>query len=189
MASKCFIIFNNCMEKSKKNEIIAEIKEMMNNSPAIYLIDFAGMTVADVDNLRGEFYKAEIKYKVVKNTFAVRALKESDQFAGFVDNLTGHLIGNTGIVFSGSNPIAPAKILKKVTEKSEKPKFKAAIVDGLYYGSDKMDLLASLLSKEELISGILSSLDSPVSGIVGSINAVVRDLASIIEEVAKQKAA
>ncbi|MCX6156540.1 MAG: 50S ribosomal protein L10 [Ignavibacteriota bacterium] len=177
------------MEKSKKNEIIAEIKEMMNNAPAIYLIDFVGMTVADVNNLRGEFYKAEIKYKVVKNTFAIRALQESEQYSGFVENLKGHLKGNTGIVFSGSNPIAPAKILKKVTEKVEKPKFKAAIVDGLYYGSDKMGLLASLLSKEELISGILSSLDSPVSGIVGSINAVVRDLASIIEEAAKKRAA
>jgi len=177
------------MEKSKKNEIIAEIKEMMNNAPAIYLIDFARMTVADVNNLRGEFFKAEIKYKVVKNTFAIRALQESEHFAGFVDNLKGHLVGNTGIVFSGSNPIAPAKILKKVTEKSDKPKFKAAIVEGLYYGSDKMELLASLLSKEEIISGILSSLDSPVSGIVGSINAVVRDLASIIEEAAKKRAA
>jgi large subunit ribosomal protein L10 len=189
MASKCFKILTICMEKSKKNEIIAEIKEMMNNSPAIYLIDFAKMTVAEVENLRGEFYKADIKYKVVKNTFAIRALKESERFSNFVDNLTGHLKGNTGIVFSGSNQIAPAKILKKVSEKSEKPKFKAAIVDGIYYGSDKMDLLASLLSKEELIAGILSSLDSPVSGIVGSINAVVRDLASIIEEVAKKKAA
>jgi len=177
------------MEKSKKNEIIAEIKEMMNNSPAIYLIDFAGMTVADVNNLRGEFFKAEIKYKVVKNTFAIRALQESNQYSGFVENLTGHLKGNTGIVFSGSDPIAPAKILKKVTEKVDRPKFKAAIVDNLYYGSDKMALLASLLSKEELISGILSSLDSPVSGIVGSINAVVRDLASIIEEAAKKRAA
>jgi large subunit ribosomal protein L10 len=177
------------MEKIKKNEIIDEIKDMMNNAPAIYLIDFAGMTVAEVETLRGEFYKAEIKYKVVKNTFALRAMKDSDSYSQFVTDLEGHFKGNTGIIFSGKDPVAPAKILKKLTEKTEKPKFKAAIVDKVYFGSDKMEQLASLLSKEELIAGILSSLDSPVSGIVGAINAVIRDLASVIEEAAKQKAA
>lgn len=177
------------MEKIKKNEIIAEIREKMNNAPAIYLIDFAGMTVAEVDNLRSEFYKANIKYKVVKNTFALRAMKESDSYSQFVNDLEVHFKGNTGIVFSDNDVVAPAKILKKLTEKSDKPKFKAAIVDKVYFGSDKMQQLASLLSKEEVIAGILSSLDSPVSGIVGAINAVIRDLASVIEEAAKKKAA
>ncbi len=177
------------MEKIKKNEIIAEIKDKMNNAPAIYLIDFAGMTVAEVENLRGEFYKANIKYKVVKNTFALRAMKESETYSQFVNDLEGHFKGNTGIIFADSDPVAPARILKKLTEKSDKPKFKAAIVDKLYFGSDKMQQLASLLTKEEIIAGILSSLDSPVSGIVGAINAVIRDLASVIEEAAKKKAA
>jgi len=177
------------MEKIKKNEIIAAIKDKMNNAPAIYLIDFAGMTVAEVDNLRSEFYKANIKYKVVKNTFALRAMKESESYSQFVNDLEGHFKGNTGIIFADSDPGAPARILKKLTEKSDKPKFKAAIVDKLYFGSDKMQQLASLLTKEEIIAGILSSLDSPVSGIVGAINAVIRDLASVIEEAAKKKAA
>ncbi len=177
------------MEKIKKNEIIAEIKDKMNNAPAIYLIDFAGMTVAEVENLRSEFYKANIKYKVVKNTFALRAMKESETYSQFVNDLEGHFKGNTGIIFADSDPVAPARILKKLTEKSDKPKFKAAIVDKLYFGSDKMQQLASLLTKEEIIAGILSSLDSPVSGIVGAINAVIRDLASVIEEAAKKKAA
>lgn len=177
------------MEKSKKNDVIAEIRDLMNDSPAIYLIDFAGMTVEEVDNLRGEFFKANIKYKVVKNTFALRALKESNGFNNFVNDLENHLKGNTGIIFSSEDPVAPAKILKKITEKSEKPKYKAAIVDNMYYGSDKLDVLSSLLSKEEIISGILASLDSPVSGIVGAINAVMRDLANVIEEAAKKNAA
>lgn len=177
------------MEKSKKNEVIAEVKDLMNNSPALYFIDFAGLTVADDNNLRGEFYKAGIRYKVVKNTFILRALNESENYKPFAEDIKSHLKGNTGVIFSGNDPVAPAKILKKLTEKSEKPKFKSAIVDGVFYGSDKMNLLASLLSKEEIIAGILSSLNSPVSGIVGSINAVIRDLASVIEEAAKKKAA
>lgn len=177
------------MEKAKKNEVIAQIKEMMDESAAIYLIDFAGMTVAQVNDLRSEFYKSAIRYKVVKNTLALRSIRESQKYSGFEEELTGYLKGNTGIVFSGDDPIAPAKILRKFSEKTDIPKFKIAIVDNMVFGSGKLNELASLLSKEEIIAGILSSLDSPVSGIVGAINAVIRDLASVIEEAAKKKAA
>ena len=177
------------MDKGKKQEIIDEIKELMNSSSALYLADYTGMTVEEVDGLRSEFYKAKIKYKVVKNTLALRALKESKKYASFEDKLKDFLIGPTGIVFAVEDPVIPAKILKKSFSKIEKPKFKVAVVDNQFYGSDKLNELASLLSKEELIAGILSSLDSPVSGIVGTLNAVIRDLSSVIEEVAKKKAA
>jgi large subunit ribosomal protein L10 len=177
------------MDKGKKQEIIDEIKGLMDSSSALYLTDFTGMTVEQVDGLRSEFYSANIKYKVVKNTLALRALKDSEKFSGFVENLKDFLIGPTGIVFAVEDPVAPAKILKKSFSKIEKPKYKVAVVDNQFYGSDKLNELASLLSKEELIAGILSSLDSPVSGIVGTLNAVIRDLSSVIEEVAKKKAA
>jgi large subunit ribosomal protein L10 len=155
----------------------------------LYLTDFKGMTVAQVDDLRSEFYKADVKYKVVKNTLALRALKDTEKYSQFADKFDEFLIGPTGIVFASEDPVAPAKILKKYFSKIEKPKFKVAVVDNQFYGSDKLNELASLLSKEELIAGILSSLDSPVSGIVGTLNAVIRDLSSVIEEVAKKKAA
>ena len=177
------------MDKGKKQEIIGEIKELMNSTSALYLTDFTGMTVEEVDALRAEFFKANIKYKVVKNTLALRALRESVNFASFEEKFKDCLIGPTGIVFAGKDPVAPAKILKKASAKTEKPKFKVAVLENQFYGSDKLNELASLLSREELISGILSSLDSPVSGIVGVLNAVVRDLSSVIEEVAKKKAA
>jgi large subunit ribosomal protein L10 len=177
------------MDKGKKQEIIDEIKELMNGSSALYLTDFSGMTVAQVDDLRSEFFKANVKYKVVKNTLALRAIKESDSYSQFADKFDEFLVGNTGIAFAAEDPVAPAKILKKSFGKIEKPKFKVAVVDNQFYGSNKLNELASLLSKEELIAGILSSLDSPVSGIVGTLNAVIRDLSSVIEEVAKKKAA
>jgi len=177
------------MDKGKKQEIIDEIKELMNGSTALYLTDFKGMTVAQVDELRSDFFKSNVKYKVVKNTLALRALKDTEKYSQFADNLDEFLVGPTGIVFASEDPVAPAKILKKYFSKIEKPKFKVAVVDNQFYGSDKLNELASLLSKEELISGILSSLDSPVSGIVGTLNAVIRDLSSVIEEVAKKKAA
>jgi large subunit ribosomal protein L10 len=177
------------MEKSKKLEITDDILKMIDSAGAIYLIDFKGMTVEQDDALRDEFFKGGIRYKVVKNTLALRAIKQSQNFSKYEEKLGGFLKGPTGIVCAGDDPVAPAKIIKKFFDKGEKPKLKAAVVESEIYDSGKLTQLASLLSKNELIAGILSCLESPVSGIVGSINAVMRDLASVIEEAAKKKAA
>ncbi|MCX7833238.1 MAG: 50S ribosomal protein L10 [Ignavibacteria bacterium] len=177
------------MEREKKVEIIEEIKKLMSESNALYFIDFTYLTVAETNELRNEFYNSDVKYKVVKNTLALRALKESDKYSPYVDKLSEFLVGPTGIVFAGKDPVIPAKILKKNFDKIGKPKFKVAILEGNIYSSDKLEELSSLLSRDEVISSICGSLGSPVAGIVGAINAVIRDLASVIEEVAKKKAA
>ena len=177
------------MEKKKKIETTGEIASLMDSTEALYLTDFTGMTVEEVNELRDEFYKSNIKYKVVKNTLALRAVQESKNFSDYKEKLSEFLKGPTGIIFIDEDPIAPAKILKKFFDKSEKPKLKLAIVEKEVYESNGLNSLASLLSKDELIAGIAFCLNSPVTGIVGSINAVIRDLASVIEEVAKKNAA
>ena len=177
------------MNKEQKIESVKEISELVESSEAMYFIDFAGLTVENVNELRKEFYKSELKYKVVKNTLTARALKESAKYSQHVTQLSEILHGPTGVVFAYRNPVAPAKILKKFADKLDKPKLKIAVVENEIYDSKKLNSLASLPSKEEIISGILGSLDSPASGIVGSINAAMRDLLSVIEEVAKKRAA
>jgi large subunit ribosomal protein L10 len=177
------------MNKEKKAELTGEIKELLDGSNAIYFTDFTGLTVAQVNNLRDEFHKANLVYKVVKNTLTTRALSETDKYSDHRDKLNEYLKGPTGIIFVKEDPVTPAKIIKKNFDKVEKPKLKVAIVENELYDSKALNTLASLLTKEELISGILGSLDAPASGIVGSINAVMRDLYSVIEEVARKKAA
>ncbi|MEO8210551.1 MAG: 50S ribosomal protein L10 [bacterium] len=177
------------MNKDQKAESVKEIKELIESSEAMYFMDFAGLTVEEVNELRKEFYKSELKYKVVKNTLTARALKETDKYSAHVEKLSEQLHGPTGILFANKNPAAPAKILKRFVDKINRPKLKVAIVENEIYDSKKLNNLASLPTKEELISGILGSLDSPASGIVGSINAAMRDLFSVIEEVAKKQAA
>jgi len=177
------------MNKEQKAESVQEIKELISSSDAIYLTDYSGLTVEEVNDLRKEFYKSGVRYKVLKNTLTVRALKETDKYSSHLEKLTESLNGPTGIVFADKDPVAPAKIIKKFFDKIEKPKLKAAIVENELYDSKKLNALASLPTKEEVIASILGSLNSPASGIVGSINAVMRDLFSVIEEVAKKKAA
>jgi len=177
------------MDREQKAELQGEILEMLDSSSAIYLTDFAGITVEQVNNLRKDFKKSGIKYKVVKNTLVNRALADSQKYGSHKESIAPALKGPTGIIFAGADPVEPAKILKKHFDKIELPKLKLAVIESEVYGANTLNQIASLQSKPELIASILGSLDAPVSGIVGSINAVMRDLASVIEEAAKKKAA
>lgn len=174
------------MNKNEKPEIVSEIKEMIDQSTAVYLADYSGISVEDINGIRNQFRKEGVKYKVFKNTLFKRALDESGKY----DKLAEHLVGMTGYVFADENsPVVPAKIIKKYFDDNQKLALKACYIEDQYYDGSRLNDLASLPSKKELIASILGSLNAPVSGIVGAINAVVRDLVSVIDEISKKKAA
>ncbi|HMN47938.1 MAG TPA: 50S ribosomal protein L10 [Ignavibacteriaceae bacterium] len=173
------------MNKNEKAEIIAEAKELIDNSTALYLTDYSKINVADISELRNQFRKEGVSYRVFKNTLFKRALVESGKF----EKLANHLEGMTGFAFASTNPVAPAKIIKKYFDASQKLTLKACYIETEFYDGSKLAELAALPSKQELIAGILGSLNSPVSGIVGSIAAVMRELVSVVDEVSKKKAA
>src|SRR3990172_6356727 len=97
--------------------------------------------------------------------------------------------GMTGYAFTSSNPVAPAKIIKKYFEASKKFELKACYIEDQFYDGSRLSELATLPSKEEIIAGILGSLNSPASGIVGAINAVFRDLVNVVDQISKREAA
>lgn len=173
------------MNKNEKNEIVSEVKDMINKSTAVYLTDYSGITVGDINNIRNEFRKEGVEYKVFKNTMFKRALDETGKF----EKLSGHLVGMTGYAFSTENPVAPAKIIKKYFDANQKLALKACYIENQYYDGKNLNQLANLPTKKEIIAGILGSLDSPASGIVGAINAVFRDLVSVVDEISKRQAA
>ncbi len=173
------------MNKNGKADIISEVKEMVENSSAIYLTDYTGINVADISEIRNNFRKEGVKYKVIKNTLFKRAINE----AGKYDKLADHLVGMTGYAFASDNPVAPAKIIKKYFDDKQKLALKACYIEDQFYAGDQLSVLASLPTKSEIVAGILGSLNSPASGIVGALNAVMRDLVSVIDEISKKKAA
>jgi len=173
------------MNKNGKTDVISEVKEMVENSSAIYLTDYTGISVADISSIRNNFRKEGVKYKVIKNTLFKRAINE----AGKYDKLADHLVGMTGYAFASDNPVAPAKIIKKYFDEKQKLSLKACYIEDQFYTGDQLSMLATLPTKSEIVASILGSLNSPASGIVGALNAVVRDLVSVIDEIAKKKAA
>jgi large subunit ribosomal protein L10 len=173
------------MKRSEKEAIIAEVAEKAARAVAMYIADFSKITVAEETELRREFRKSGIEYSVVKNTLAKKAL---EQVAGY-DRVFEKLIGPTGIAFSFEDPSVPAKIIKKFSEKTGKLKLKAAVLEKQVYDAGKLDQLASMPSRKEIIASVLGSLQSPASGIVNAVNAVLRDLVNVVDAIEKKKAA
>ena len=169
----------------QKKQIVADLIGKFREANGFYFVDFVGMTVEEAINFRRRLKKDGIKYKVAKNTLIKKALKEVGK-DGIVPN--ANFFGASGVVFASEDAVAPAKIIKELFEKTQKPRLKAAVIEGIFYDGSQLKTIAALPTKPEIISGIIGSLQSPISGIVGSINAVMRDVAYLVEEVARKKA-
>ena len=168
----------------KKREIVEDLVGRFKRAQGYYLVDFVGMTVSQAIAFRRALKKSGMEYRVAKNTLIKRALEQT----GGSPIPAKNFFGASGVVFGYDDPIAPAKVIRDISEKSEKPKLKAAVIEGVFYDGSLLKTIAAMPSKPEIISGIIGSLHAPISGIVGSINAVLRDVASLVEEVAKKKA-
>jgi large subunit ribosomal protein L10 len=173
------------MKRNEKEEIIDRIKELVKDSSAMFLVNYSGVNVADINKLRSEFRKDGVTYKVFKNTLFKKAIEQS----GGYEKLNEQLVGMIGVAFAGENFVAPAKIIKKYFDEKQKLSFRGCYIESAFYGADQLNTIASMPTKEEIMSGIIGSISAPASGIVGVINAVIRDLVSVIDEVAKTKAA
>lgn len=167
---------------AEKKAVVEEITEDLNNAGAVYITNYSGMSVKEVNNMRGEFFEGNIKYKVYKNTLMQRAM---DEVGGYED-LYPHLVEQNGFAFVEEELAAPAKVIKKLFEETEKPKFKAAIIDGDYYGEDELETLAAMKSKSEILGDIVGLLMAPVSNVVNALQAPGRNIAGAIETIAEE---
>ncbi|MDR8392063.1 50S ribosomal protein L10 [Aliifodinibius sp. S!AR15-10] len=167
---------------AQKKAVVEEITEDLNNSNALYITNYSGMSVAEINELRSEFYKGDIKYKVYKNTLVKRAMDE----VGGYDDLYPHLVEQNGFAFVEEELAAPAKVIKKFKEEHKKPQFKAAIIDGDFYGEDKLETLAAMKSKSEVIGDIVGLLLAPVSNVVSALQAPGKKVAGAVESIAEK---
>jgi len=167
---------------AKKKAVVEEATENLNNAGAVYITNYSGMSVSEINNLRGEFFKGDITFKVYKNTLIKRAM---DEVGGFED-LYPHLVEQNGFAFVEEEFAAPAKVIKKFHDEHKKPKFKAAIIDGDYYGEDQLETLASMKSKTEVIGDIVGLLLAPVSNVVSALQAPGKSIAGAVETIAEK---
>jgi large subunit ribosomal protein L10 len=176
--------YEEFMKKEEKAKLVSGISEYIQNSNSMLFTDFSGLTVEQVNELRKEFRKANIDYKVSKNTLIKRALDNVENS----DKIVPYLKGPTGIVFGHDDPIEPIKILKKFIEKNNKPSVKVIYIEKLTYPGDKLEELSKLPSKKDLYGSILGCIVAPISGVPTVIQSVIGELVNVIDAIEKKKA-
>jgi len=159
------IFISSTMSKGVKIEIIAELGEKLKNYPHFYLVDVTGLNAEATSSLRRKCFKSEINMVVVKNKLLHKAFEASD--VDF-EPLYGSLKGNTAVLFTQTANV-PAKMLKEY-KKEGIPALKAAYVEEtLFVGADKLEELAALKSKNEVIAEVVALLQSPAKNVVSAL--------------------
>lgn len=169
----------------QKKAQVAEIAELLKGSGAVYVTDYKGMSVAEINELRSKFRKSGVRYKVFKNTLLKFAM---DEIGGYED-LYVHLEEQNAFAFVDEELSAPAKVIKDANKTSERPAFKAAYIDGSVYGPNQLDVLASLKSKNEILGDVLGLLLSPMSNVVGALQSQGSTLVGSIKTIAEKSEA
>ena len=167
----------------QKKAVQKEIVELLSNTDAVYLADYKGMSVAEVNKLRAEFRKEGITYRVFKNTLVKRAMQE----VGGYDGVFEQLENQSAFAFLSGDPAKPAKILKDFIKENKKPEFKAAVIEGAVFGADKLEALSSMKSKEEVIGDILGLLMAPITNVIGALQAQGSNIVGAIKTIAEKE--
>ncbi|MGN8224626.1 50S ribosomal protein L10 [Gracilimonas sp. BCB1] len=170
------------MPTAEKRAILDELTEKLKSSSALYIAKYSGMSVPEVNELRGAFRKGDIRFKVYKNKLVKLAMEE----VGGYDDIIPSLVEQNAFAFVDEELSAPAKVLKDFIKDNNKPEFKAAIVDGDFYGADKLDVLAAMKSKNEIVGDILGLLMAPLSNVVGALESQGSNLVGAVNTIAEK---
>ena len=165
------------MKREVKDTIIAELGEKLNEYPHFYLVDVTGLDAAATSALRRKCFKNEIKMVVVKNKLLRKALDASEVD---YEPLYSSLKGNTAVLFS-QVANKPAKLLKEY-KKEGIPALKAAYAEeSVFIGADKLEELAALKSKAELIADVVALLQSPAKNVVSALQSGANTIHGVLK--------
>jgi len=168
--------------RAQKAQEIDVLHKEFQETPHALVVSFQGIKVADDERLRRELRQANLSYRVVKNTLAIRAA-EGTPMAQIKDNFTGA----TAVALSKDDPVTLAKVLSKWAKESPVFSFKAGIVEGRAIQVADVEALATMPSKEVLISKIMFLINSGAQRLAVATAGVARNLTVVIDQVRAQK--
>lgn len=172
------------MPNAQNKETLKKIKGELDGVSAVWVVDYRGLTVKEVQQLRRDVREAGAHMVVYKNTLVKLALSEAGQ-----PTMEDILDGPNAFVFADGDPAAAAKALKTFAKDNENLEIRGGIMDGVEYDATQVEAIASLPSREELYASIASAIAGVARGLAVTINGVPQGLAQAISQVAEQKPA
>jgi len=170
------------LTRAEKEQQLTLLKSELGPAAGVFVVDFTGLTVAEVTELRRKVKEAEGKYLVVKNTLARIALTGSRNEA--VSQL---FVGPTAVAYTNKDVVALAKVLAEFAKGHEKLTFRGALVEGQLLDAAGAKQVASMPSKQELVARLLFLLTSPMRRLVVALHWPVKSLAVTLKQIAEGK--
>ena len=152
----------------QKKQVVAELAEKLKEAKSAVVVTYQGITVEDDTKLRADLRKADVEYKVYKNSIIGRAMEEAGYGA-----IKESLFGMCAVAFSAKDEVTPAKILKEYAEKVSTFELKAGFVDGGVIDAKAVEELASTPNKETLVCKVMGCMKSPVYGLAYALQAII----------------
>jgi large subunit ribosomal protein L10 len=171
------------MQRSDKETVVQDVTEIFQRAKSVFVTDFEGLTVEKINVLRRKCRASSVEYLVVKNTLAKMAAEKAGK-----SEINPYFKGPSAIAYSFDDASAPARIIKDFFRDNQRPKVKFTLFEGQFFGPEKLDEIAALPSRNELIARILGGFNAPIQGLVGSLNGILSKLVRTLDAVRESKA-
>jgi len=168
--------------KQQKQAIIDDIQTKIEAAKSIVLVNYIGLNVEEVSELRNQFRALNVEYKVLKNTMVIRAAQNLG-----IDGLEEYLHGTTAVAFSYEDPTAGPKVIKDFIKKTKKTEIKCGLLGKTLINVEQVEALASVPNKETLVAMLLSVMNGPIRGFVTALNGIPTGLVRALDGVRAQK--
>jgi len=166
------------MNKEEKHDVVLALAEQMKEYGNFYITDTSNLTVAKINDIRRKCFESDIKMQVTKNTLIKKAMEAID---GDFTEIYDVLKGSSSIMFSKSGT-APAKLIKELRKRGDKPVLKAAYIDtAVFIGDKQLDALVNLKSREQLIGDIIGLLQSPAKNVISALQSGGNTIAGLVK--------
>ncbi len=170
------------MDRSQKEQVVADLHAKLERATAAILTDFKGMTVAEMTDLRNALAVEQVEYQVVKNTL-MRLASEGTP----VSSLDPLLKGTCAVVIGYGDPAVPAKVIKKFAKTNEKLQVKAGVLGPRMLSPAQVDALAELPPREELLAKLLGTLNAVPTSLVTVLSGVPRAFVGVLAAIQRQR--
>ena len=166
----------------EKVKSISEFEDLVKESNSIFLADFTGLDVENMNALRDRFHAQGAEILVMKNTLAKIALHNAG-----IQNLDPYLNGPNAFAFGHDDPAMPARIMFDFAKEHDMPKIRSCILEGQLFGPEKIKLIKDLPTKDQILAQLLGQLQAPVSNFVGVLNEILRGFVVVIDAIIEKK--